>query len=107
MKKDGEYMKILNILKNIAKKLKKQEDKEEKKIKRMLAEEWIALATEADKTTVAIEDAAIPHWLAQILQKEPEDRKNTNNWRKMHGMPMKRKGRGKGRYERGKGTDTH
>lgn len=62
-------MKILNTLKNIAKKLKKQEDKEEKKIKRMLAEEWIALATAAGKTTVAIEDAAIPHWLAQILQK--------------------------------------
>lgn len=68
-------MKILNTLKNIAKKLKKQEDKEEKKIKRMLAEEWIALATAADKTTIAIEDTAIPHWLAQILQKEPEDRK--------------------------------
>lgn len=35
------------------------------------------------------------------------DRKNTNNWRKMHGLPMRRKQKARKKHERGKGADGH
>lgn len=34
-----------------------------------------------------------------------ENRKNTNNWRKMHGLPMRRKQKARKKHERGKGAD--
>lgn len=36
-----------------------------------------------------------------------ENRKNTNNWRKMHGLPMRRKQKARGKRERGKRADSH
>lgn len=36
-----------------------------------------------------------------------ENRKNTNNWRKMHGLPMKRKQKAREKHERGKRADSH
>lgn len=36
-----------------------------------------------------------------------ENRKNTNNWRKMHGLPMRRKQKARKKHERGKGADCH
>lgn len=36
-----------------------------------------------------------------------ENRKNTNNWRKMHGLPMRRKQKARKKHERGKGADGH
>lgn len=36
-----------------------------------------------------------------------DTRKNTNNWRRMHGLPMRRKRNRRMRRERGKGTDNH
>lgn len=36
-----------------------------------------------------------------------EERKNTNNWRKMHGLPMRRKQKARKRHERGKRADCH
>ena len=35
------------------------------------------------------------------------NRKNTNNWRKMHGLPMRRKQKARKKHERGKGADGH
>lgn len=36
-----------------------------------------------------------------------EERRNTNNWRKMHGLPMRRKQKARKRNERGKRADCH
>lgn len=35
------------------------------------------------------------------------NRRNTNNWRKMHGLPMRRKQKARRKHERGKGADSH
>lgn len=35
------------------------------------------------------------------------NRKNTNNWRKMHGLPMRRKVKVRSKHERGKRADSH
>lgn len=35
------------------------------------------------------------------------NRQNTNNWRKMHGLPMRRKQKARKKHERGKGADGH
>lgn len=35
------------------------------------------------------------------------NRQNTNNWRKMHGMPMRRKQKARKKHERGKRADSH
>ena len=39
--------------------------------------------------------------------RDAENRKNTNNWRKMHGLPMRRKQKARKKHERGKGADCH
>lgn len=39
--------------------------------------------------------------------RDVENRKNTNNWRKMHGLPMRRKQKARKKHERGKGADCH
>lgn len=39
--------------------------------------------------------------------RDVEKRKNTNNWRKMHGLPMRRKQKARKKHERGKGADGH
>lgn len=39
--------------------------------------------------------------------RDAENRKNTNNWRKMHGLPMRRKQKARKKHERGKGADGH
>lgn len=36
-----------------------------------------------------------------------ENRKNMNNWRKMHGLTMRRKQKVRKKHERGKGADSH
>ena len=36
-----------------------------------------------------------------------ENRKNTDNWRKMHGLPMRRKQKARKKHERGKRADSH
>lgn len=36
-----------------------------------------------------------------------EERRNTNNWRRMHGLPMRRKRKAGERHERRKGADCH
>lgn len=35
------------------------------------------------------------------------NRRDTNNWRKMHGLPMRRKQKARRKHERGKGADSH
>ena len=35
------------------------------------------------------------------------NRQNTNNWRKMHGLPMRRKQKARKKHERGKRADSH
>lgn len=39
--------------------------------------------------------------------RDAENRKNTNNWRKMNGLPMRRKQKARKKHERGKGADGH
>ena len=39
--------------------------------------------------------------------RDAKNRKNTNNWRKMHGLPMRRKQKARKKHERGKGADCH
>ena len=39
--------------------------------------------------------------------RDAENRKNTNNWRKMHGLPMRRKQKARKKHERGKRADSH
>lgn len=39
--------------------------------------------------------------------RDAKNRKNTNNWRKMHGLPMRRKQKARKKHERGKGADGH
>lgn len=39
--------------------------------------------------------------------RDAKNRKNTNNWRKMHGLPMRRKRKARKKHERGKGADCH
>ena len=39
--------------------------------------------------------------------RDAENRKNTNNWRKMHGLTMRRKQKARKKHERGKGADGH
>lgn len=61
------------------------------------------IETAADKAT------ANPDVTKPEKQREPEmeNRKNTNNWRKMHGLPMRRKQKARKKHERGKGADGH
>lgn len=39
--------------------------------------------------------------------RDAENRQNTNNWRKMHGLPMRRKQKARKKHERGKRADSH
>lgn len=39
--------------------------------------------------------------------RDAKNSKNTNNWRKMHGMTMRRKQKARKNHERGKGADGH
>jgi len=39
--------------------------------------------------------------------RDAKNRKNTNNWRKMHGLPMRRKQKARKKHERGKRADSH
>ena len=55
------------------------------------ATEAIANAIAAEKTSTREAEKAIRR------QQERENRKNTNNWRKMHGLPMRRKKTGEKR----------
>ena len=45
--------------------------------------------------------------LKMSSSRDAENRKNTNNWRKMHGLPMRRKKKARKKHERGKGADGH
>lgn len=45
--------------------------------------------------------------LKMSSSRNAENRKNTNNWRKMHGLPMRRKQKARKKHERGKGADSH
>lgn len=45
--------------------------------------------------------------LKMSSSRNAENRKNTNNWRKMHGLPMRRKQKARKKHERGKGADGH
>ena len=45
--------------------------------------------------------------LKMSSSRDAENRKNTNNWRKMHGLPMRRKQKARKKHERGKGADGH
>lgn len=58
----------------------------------------------ADKATVKQAKTAI---LKMSSSRNAENRKNTNNWRKMHGLPMRRKQKARKKHERGKGADGH
>ena len=55
------------------------------------ATEAITNAIAAEKTSTREAEKAIHR------QQERENRKNTNNWRKMHGLPMRRKKTGEKR----------
>ena len=45
--------------------------------------------------------------LKMSSSRDAENRKNTNNWRKMHGLPMRRKQKARKKHERGKRADSH
>ena len=45
--------------------------------------------------------------LKMSSSRDAENRKNTNNWRKMHGLPMRRRQKARKKHERGKGADGH
>lgn len=45
--------------------------------------------------------------LKMSSSRDAENRKNTNNWRKMHGLLMRRKQKARKKHERGKGADGH
>lgn len=45
--------------------------------------------------------------LKMSSSRNAENRKNTNNWRKMHGLPTRRKQKARKKHERGKGADGH
>lgn len=45
--------------------------------------------------------------LKMSSSRNAENRKNTNNWRKMHGLPMRRKQKARKKHERGKGAGCH
>ena len=45
--------------------------------------------------------------LKMSSSRNAENRKNTNNWRKMHGLPMRRKQKARKKHERGKRADSH
>ena len=45
--------------------------------------------------------------LKMSSSRDVKKRKNANNWRKMHGLPMRRKQKARKKHERGKGADCH
>lgn len=45
--------------------------------------------------------------LKMSSSRDVKKHKNTNNWRKMHGLPMRRKQKARKKHERGKGADGH
>ena len=45
--------------------------------------------------------------LKMSSSRNAENRKNTNNWRKMHGLPMRRKQKVRKKHERRKRADCH
>ena len=58
------------------------------------------------RTGVTMEQAKTAILKMSSLQ-NAENRKNTNNWRKMHGLPMRRKQKARKKHERGKRADSH
>lgn len=57
----------------------------------------VETAAEAIKNAMMAEKAAREAEKAIHRQQEQENRENTNNWRKMHGLPMRRKKTGEKR----------
>lgn len=58
------------------------------------------------RTGVTIEQAKTEILKMSDLQRG-KNRQNTNNWRKMHGLPMRRKQKVRKKHERGKRADGH
>lgn len=58
------------------------------------------------RTGVTIEQAKTAILKMSDLQRG-KNRQNTNNWRKMHGLPMRRKRKVRKKHERGKRADGH
>lgn len=58
------------------------------------------------RTGVTIEQAKTAILKMSDLQRG-KNRQNTNNWRKMHGLPMRRKQKVRKKHERGKRADGH
>lgn len=97
-------MRMLDVIKNITKHIRKKRNTEsiaKTGLQKMSALEWIGTVTGA--TPGMLDDIIVPPWFENIFRKEME--RKTNNWRKMHGVPMRR--RGKRRHERRKRTDSH
>lgn len=44
---------------------------------------------------------------AWLMARARENRRNTNNWRKMHGLPMRRRRKARSRNGKGKRADSH
>ena len=67
------------------------------------AEEFIEAVLQIGVTAEQVKTAI----LKMSSSRNAENRKNTNNWRKMHGLPMRRKQKARKKNERGKGADGH
>lgn len=83
--------------------LKKKEYKKPEITITTSAEEFVEAVM---RTGVTMEQAKTAILKMSSLR-DAENRKNTNNWCKMHGMPMRRKQKARKKHERGKGADGH
>ena len=83
--------------------LKKKEYKKPEITVTTSAEEFVEAVM---RMGVTMEQAKTAILKMNSLQNE-ENRKNTNNWRKMHGLTMRRKQKVRKKHERGKRADGH
>lgn len=130
-KKDGEKMKLFSMLQDVILGLRKS-GKTEKEISGIIEEaadkatvnRGVENTQKVKKPEIKVETTA-EAFVEAVLQtgvtmeqaktailkmsssQNAENRKNTNNWRKMHGLPMRRKQKARKKHERGKGADSH
>ena len=67
------------------------------------AEAFVEAILQAGATMEQVKTAI----LKMRSSRDAKNRKSTNNWRKMHGLAMRRKQKAREKHERGKGADGH
>lgn len=95
---------ISGIIETAADKATANPDVTKPEIKIEITVEAFAEAVLRTGTTLQQAKTAI---LKMSSLRDAGNRKNTNNWRKMHGLPMRRKQKARKKHERGKGADGH